>query len=255
MAMDDDAPFCLVAVADDLIRGRGETGPGTVTRTPITAPDRIVEALCAAMFAPDAVLHFAGAKAPHRVTLEAVTAGPRATRVLRCKPRDGEFDTFFLKPGQAAELRFTDEPGLHRFETQVLAGHPFAVLCAWPVAGERRCRRHAARTRVPGGAAYPRVRLPLTDGACWEGADVRDVSRGGLRLALPPEVMFPLGRPARIELLLGPEQDARLELLGVARNLTCDDATGQMVYGVEFLAPALDAEMALECFAAALGGR
>lgn len=166
---------------------------------------------------------------------------------------------------QAAELRFTDEPGLHRFETQVLARHPFAVPCAWPVAGERRCRRHAARTRVPGGAAYPRVRLPLTDGACWEGADVRDVlregadvrdaSRGGLRLALPPEVMFPLGRPARIELLLGPEQDARLELLGVARNLTCDDATGQMVYGVEFLAPALDAEMALECFAAALGGR
>jgi hypothetical protein len=252
MGMDDDVPFCMVAVADELIRGRGETGGTTMHRTPITAPDRIVEALCAAMFAPDAVLRFPGTKTGHRVTLEAVTAGAHAIRVLRCKPRDGEFDPFFLKPGQSVELTFTDEPGLHRFETQVLAGHPFAVLCAWPVSGERRCRRHAPRTRVSAGRNAPRIRLPLTDGAFWDGAEVRDLSRGGLRLAVPPEVMFPLGRPARITLTLYGGAD--LELLAVARNLTCDDASGLMLYGLELLAPSVEAEAALETAAVALGG-
>jgi hypothetical protein len=255
MGMDDDVPFCMVAVSDEWTRGRGPSGPGVERRTPIVAADRIVEALCAAMFAPDAVLQFTGAKSAQRVDLEAVTAGTSPVRVLRCTPRDDAFDVFFLRPGQGAELRFTDEPGLHRFETQVLAGHPFAVLCVWPILGERLCRRSAVRTRVPDGAAYPRVRLPLTDGAFWEGRDVRDVSRSGLRLAVPPEVMFPLGRAARLELVLGPEHDARISLLAVARNLTCDDATGQMLYGLEFLAPALDAEMAIECFAAVLAGR
>jgi len=122
MAMDDEVPFCLVAVAEDLIRGRGETGPGTVTRTPISAPDRIVEALCAAMFAPDAVLHFAGAKAPHRVTLEAVTAGPRATRVLRCKPPSSASRT---SPGSIVSRRRCS-PG---------TPSPCPVRGRWPASG------------------------------------------------------------------------------------------------------------------------
>jgi len=89
------------------------------------------------------------------------------------------------------------------------------------------------------------LRPPLSD----DRLTLRDDGKVALALKTP-------WRDGTVALVMTPEQlVARLHLLAVARNLTSDDATGQMLYGIEFLAPAPDAEIALECFAATLPAR
>jgi hypothetical protein len=251
-----DAPFRMVEVDEAPLRGRGcGGGPGAsftgARSTHITATDRVIEALCLGMYADNVEVVFEGLRTGTRVTLAVapapVGAPPAADgRVLKCVPRHGEFDPLFVQGGQALSVRFCGDGGLYALQTQVVLGNPTSLLCTWPTAIDVRCRRVSPRIGFSRNG-FPRVHLPVAPGGATETVPVRDLSVGGMRLELPPELLFPLGRSVHMALALGADVPL-VPLVGVARNITSDDAAGSMLYGVELLAPPMSAEQAIERF-------
>lgn len=251
-----ETPFRMVAVDEAPLRGRGSgtaTTPGFsgARSTHITATDRVIEALCLGMYADNVEVVFEGLRTGVRVTLSVAPAPANAAaggegRVLRCVPRHGEFDGLFAHAGQALCVRFCGDGGLYGVRTQVVMGNPTSLLCTWPTAIDVRCRRASPRIGFSRNG-YPRAHLPVSYEDAPEAVPVRDLSVGGMRLELPPELLFPLGRSVHLGLVLG-EGQRPLPLVGVARNITSDDAAGSMLYGVELLAPPMAAEQAIERF-------
>jgi hypothetical protein len=251
-----DAPFRMVAVDEAPLRGRGGGGGAAGASAPsgrsthITATDRVIEALCLGMYADNVEVVFEGLRTGARVTLAVAPAPAGAptgdTRVLRCVPRHGELDPLFVHSGQALAIRFCGDGGLYALQTQVVTGNPTSLLCAWPKAIDVRCRREAPRIGFSRNG-FPRAHLPVMPDGGTESVPVRDLSIGGMRLELPPELLFPLGRSVHLALALCANTPP-VALVGVARNITSDDAAGSMLYGVELLAPPIAAEQAIERF-------
>lgn len=223
-------------------RDAGRAEPQTVW---LTARDRIDEALQIARNSPTAWLGVPGAEVAVRAVFEILAGAPRSARTLVVRPKCHLFDAQLCQPGATVAGRFSDVSGVYDFQTQVIGARGGVVLLAAPVRIGRLSRRAVPRCMVPAERGVV-VRLPLTDGTVWETAGVRDLSTDGLRIALPTNVHFPLGRPAALGLILHAEHG--LALQAVARNISCDDTTGETLYGLELLDAPPQAHRAIERF-------
>jgi hypothetical protein len=211
----------------------------------LTASDRIDEALQIARTSPTAWLGMPGAEVAVRAVFEILPGSARSARTLIARPQCHVFDAQLCQPGATVAVRFSDASGVYDFQTLVLGARGGVVLLASPVRIGRLSRRAVPRCAVPPERGVV-VRLPLTDGTIWETSGVRDLSTYGLRIALPTNVHFPLGRPAAMGLILHAEHG--LALQAVARNMSCDDSTGETLYGLELLDASAQAHRAIERF-------
>jgi hypothetical protein len=223
--------------------------PNTRGMSWITGRARIIEILRDAIHARNTQLQIDGSRHTIRIHLDSVRVG--ATRslsgaiALECRPEIGDFVNEPWAVGGGANIWFADATGIYSFRVKIVGGTRTSLMVNQPASVVRYCRRTERRFIVPGGE-LPRVALPLTDGTWWEGTGVRDLSTGGLRLALPPDVQLPLGRATRLGLGLHPQRF--LEMTAVARHMQSDENNGLVLYGLEFVEPSSVARMAIARF-------
>lgn len=219
----------------------------------ITGRARVIELLRDAINARNAQLQIDGSRHTIRIQLDSVRIG--ATRslsgaiALECRPEIGDFVNEPWSVGGGANIWFADATGIYSFRVKIVGGTRTSLMVNQPACIVRFCRRSERRFIVPVGE-LPRIALPLADGTWWEGTGVRDLSTGGLRVALPADVHLPLGRATRLGLGLHPQRF--LEMVVVARHLQSDDTTGLVLYGMEFVDPSSVARMAISRFTSRL---
>ena len=246
----------LVAAAVPVVRRSGEhasADPSNRGMSWITGRPRIIEILRDALDSPNTQLQLDGSKRTIRIRLDSVRIG--ATRslsgaiALECRPEVGDFVQEPWSVGCRATIWFADSTGIYSFQVKVIGGTRVSLMVNQPACVVRYCRRTERRYLVPGGE-LPRVALPLTDGTWWEGTGVRDLSTSGMRLSLPDDLEFPLGRATRLGLGLHPQRF--LELTAVARHVAAEPQGRTILYGLEFEEPSSVARIAISRFTARL---
>jgi hypothetical protein len=211
----------------------------------LTSPDRIATALAGAHTCESAVLIGPGTIGGVRVRIAC-----RGGQALEARSRAAALPEAWHEAGRPLTGRFADANGVYTFSTVALGGRGPVVLLARPLTLQRQSRRAVPRHRLPPDHGA-HLTLPTEDGAGLADVRIVDLSTDGLRLALPPNVLFPLGRMVRLQ--LGLRADREFEIDAVALNLVGDDVTGALCYGLVFLGAPERFHRAVERFLARLG--